>query len=160
MIDIKSLPHNLHSIKKGAQSFLQLSTRKVQGRKRKESDNVERKAIKRTKNGKVKDKAIRGNDNEKADSMTMRADGNNNEETHFVKVCLISDARKAWQEVYGQQLPPFNVFGGNYNNIGTVWRCALSVPNRTEPFYTKTEYQLLVQDECAKRCQMGKDLHS
>jgi hypothetical protein len=133
-----------------------LSKRKVERQKRKESDNVERKAIKCIKNGKVKDEAIRGNDNEKPDSMTTCADGNNNEETHFFKVCLISDARKAWQEVYGQQLPLFNVFGGNYNNIGLVWRCALSVPNRTEPFYNKTEYLPLVQDECAKVLPNGE----
>jgi hypothetical protein len=158
MILVESLPHNLRSIKKGAQSTLQLSKTKDERRKRKGSDNVQRKAIKRTKNGKVKDEAIIGNDDEKTDSMTTCADGINNEATHFVKVCLISDARKAWQEVYGQQLPPLNVFGGNYNNIGMVWRCALSVPNRTEPFYTKTEYPPSVQDECAKALPNGEGI--
>ena len=49
MILVESLPHNLRSIKKGAQSTLQLSKTKDERRKRKGSDNVQRKAIKQQK---------------------------------------------------------------------------------------------------------------
>jgi hypothetical protein len=124
--------------------------------KRKESDNVERKAIKRTKNRKVKNEALLGNIKEKAGSLTRQADGKNNEAKHFVQIDLVSDARKAWQVGYGRQLPPSNVFGDIYPNIGMVWTsCALSVPNRTEPFYTTTEYPPSVLDECAKALPNG-----
>ena len=87
--------------------------------------------------------------------MTRQVDGKNNEAKHFVKIDLVSDARKAWQVGYGRQLPPSNVFGANYKNIGMVWTCALSVPNRTEPFYTMTEYPPSVLDECAKALPNG-----
>jgi hypothetical protein len=119
-----------------------------------ESDNVERKAVKRPKNGKVDNESILGNVKEKAGSMTRQADGNN-EAIHLAKIDLMTDARKAWRLGYGQHLPPSNVFGDNYKKIGMVWTCSLSVPNRTEPLYTTTEYPPSRLDECAKALPNG-----
>jgi hypothetical protein len=122
--------------------------------KRKASDNVERKAIKRTKNGKVKKEAIRGYVKEKAGQKTRQADVSK-EAIQLVKIDLVADARTAWQLGYGQHLPPSNAFGDSYKNIGTVWTCSLSVPNRTEPYYTTNEYPPSMLDECAKALPNG-----
>jgi hypothetical protein len=125
--------------------YLELNLRKVVGQvvhgtevykreKRKESENVERKAIKRMKNGKVKNEALLGNVKEKAGSLTRQADGKNNEAKHFVQIDLVSDARKTWQVGYGRQLSPSNVFSDIHPNIGMVWTCALSMQIVQNPF--------------------------